>query len=515
MAPPAKTSAPALPGASKSKVMPPTSIGGNLLPFASRQTSSKSVSAPNAGEMISRADFLLGSLAATAAAGFARLPASAGSFDTALDRYIAKTTPEYRFDVVKTIEGAGYRTRVVSMISQQWRSSREVDRPLWKHWLTITEPEQIKTSTALLIVSGGSTTDAAPDKLDSTISDVASHTGAVVAELHAVPNQPLLFAGEENPRSEDDIIAYTWMKYLRTGDESWPLRLPMTKSVVRAMDTITTLFSGASRPVDSFIVGGTSKRGWTTWLTPAVDSRVVAIVPIVIDTLNVEASALHAYRAYGFWPPALEPYQKMGVMKYIGTPQFDSLVRIEDPYSYRDRITVPKLIVNATGDQYFTPDSSQFYYKGLLGRKYLRYLPNTDHSLKGATRSAAETGKAFVDAIINGTPLPQYSWQLGADGGIIAQSATKPFSVKLWQAFNPEGRDFRLETIGHAFEAADLPDRGGYTYVARVPSPPRGFTAYFVELAYQTPRGDVFTVTTNVRVAPDRLPFHAPTPAQR
>lgn len=391
------------------------------------------------------------------------------------------------------------------MTSQQWRSSREVDRPLWKHWLTVTEPEHIKTSTALLIISGGSTTDAAPDKLDSTISDVAARTGAVVAELHAVPNQPLLFAGEHLPRSEDDLIAYSWNKYLHTGDDTWPLRLPMTKSVVRAMDTITAML-----PVKTFIVGGTSKRGWTTWLTPAVDSRVVAIVPIVIDTLNVEASALHAYRVYGFWPPALDPYAKMGIMKWIGTPQFDSLVRIEDPYSYRDRIAIPKLIVNATGDQYFTPDSSQFYYTALRGEKYLRYVPNTDHSLKGATRSAAETGKAFVDSIIRGAPRPQYNWQLPADGSIHAQSSTKPISVKLWQALNPDARDFRLETIGHAFEATDLRDEGGFSYAANVRKPPRGFAAYFVELAYQTEHGDVFTVTTNVRVTPDILPFKLP-----
>jgi PhoPQ-activated pathogenicity-related protein len=315
----------------------------------------------------------------------------------------------------------------------------------------------------------------------------------------------LLFADESKPRSEDDIIAYSWNKYLHTGDDTWPLRLPMTKSVVRAMDTLVALYN-----LRGFIVGGTSKRGWTTWLTPAVDDRVIAIVPVVIDTLNVEASALHAYRAYGFWPPALEPYKKMGIMGWLGTRQFDSLVQIEDPYAYRERIMVPKLIVNATGDQYFTPDSSQFYYGGLRGEKYLRYLPNTDHSLKGASRTAADTGKAFVDSIIKSTPRPQYAWQMGSDGTIAVQSEAKPFSVKLWQAVNPDARDFRLETIGNGFTSTDLRDRGGYSYAANVSRPRRGFAAYFIELAYTTATGDVFTVTTNVRITPDILPFRPP-----
>lgn len=467
--------------------------------------------------MLTRADFLVGSLAATAAAGILRVPAYAADAQGALDRYIARPTPEYRFDVIKTVDANGFHTRVVSMISQQWRTRSEVDKPLWKHWLSITAPEHVKTSTCLLVVSGGSTSDSPPEKPSSTVSEVASRTGAVVAELHAVPNQPLLFADEEKPRSEDDIIAYSWDKFLRTGDDAWPLRLPMTKSVVRAMDTITTLYDGSSRArpkVDRFIVGGTSKRGWTTWLTPAVDPRVVAIVPVVIDTLHLEPLAEHEYRVYGFWPPALQPYQKMGIMNWLGTPQFDALIAIEDPYSYRNRITVPKLIVNATGDQYFPPDSSQFYYDGLRGEKYLRYVPNTDHSLKGATRTAADTGKAFVDSIIKATPRPQYTWDVQRDGTIVAQSETRPYAVKLWQAFNPDARDFRLEIIGNGFVSTPLRDSGGYTYEAKVPRPARGFIAYFIELTYTTPTNDVFTVTTSVHVTPDLLPHRLPRPAR-
>jgi PhoPQ-activated pathogenicity-related protein len=460
--------------------------------------------------MITRADFLIGSFAAAAAAGLPSAPL--GGPKTALDRYIAKPTPEYRYWILKTIESGGLRTRVVSMISQRWRSSAEVDKPLWKHWLTITQPAHVRTTACLLVVSGGSTSDPPQAKIDSTAIEVASRTGAIVAELHTVPNQPLLFAGEHTPRSEDDIIAYSWNKYLRTGDETWPARLPMTKSVVRAMDTIAAIFNGTSGSprVDRFIVGGTSKRGWTTWLTSAVDPRVIAIVPVVIDTLNIEPSAEHEYRAYGFWPSALQPYEKMGVMKWIGTPQFDSLMEIEDPYSYRDRIDVPKLIVNAAGDQYFTPDSSQFYYGALRGEKYLRYIPNTDHSLKGAARTAADTGKAFVDSIIKGTPLPQYTWRSEGDTTIVAQSGSKPYSVKLWQAYNPDARDFRLETIGNGWVATDLRDRGGYTYQARIARPARGFIAYFIELAFTTANNDTFTVTTSVRVTPDILPFRPP-----
>ena len=50
-------------------------------------------------------------------------------------------------------------------------------------------------------------------------------------------------------------------------------------------------------------------------------------------------------------------------MDQLDTPAFQKLMEIEDPYSYRDRLTMPKLIVNAAGDQFFLPDSSQLLFR--------------------------------------------------------------------------------------------------------------------------------------------------------
>ena len=90
---------------------------------------------------------------------------------------------------------------------------------------------------------------------------------------------------------------------MKTGDETWPLRMPMTKACVRAMDSVTSFMAtaeGGNVKVDKFVVAGGSKRGWTTWTTAAVDKRVVAISPMVIDLLNNEKSFEHHFQAYGF-----------------------------------------------------------------------------------------------------------------------------------------------------------------------------------------------------------------------
>jgi PhoPQ-activated pathogenicity-related protein len=115
----------------------------------------------------------------------------------------------------------------------------------------------------------------------------------------------------------------------------------MTKSVVRAMDTITAFCRSAAAggiDVDRFVVGGASKRGWTAWTAAAVDKRVAAVVPVVIDLLNVEESFEHHYRAYGFWAPAIAAYQASGIMRWAGTTELTALLKIEDPYSYTDRL---------------------------------------------------------------------------------------------------------------------------------------------------------------------------------
>src|ERR1700747_3550211 len=184
---------------------------------------------------------------------------------TALDRYVAAPDPSYRYQLIETIPGDGYAAHVLEMTSQRWRDEMEVDRPLWKHWLTIIEPEQVATGIALLIVGGGSNQKRPPARANPLLAMGAVATRSVIAELRMVPNQPLTFVGETEKRSEDAIIAYSWDKYLRTGDEAWPLRLPMTKSVVRAMDTVTAFCRsavGGGIDVDRFVIGGASKRGW-------------------------------------------------------------------------------------------------------------------------------------------------------------------------------------------------------------------------------------------------------------
>ena len=135
--------------------------------------------------------------------------------------------------------------------------------------MTVTVPAEVASDIGFLYITGGSKSNSAPSSAPELDITRALRTNTVVTTLYMVPNQPLVFTDDGRDRTEDAIIAYTWDKHLRTGDDKWPLRLPMTKAAVRAMDTVTDLMNRSEQglEVDQFVVAGGSKRGWTTWTT--------------------------------------------------------------------------------------------------------------------------------------------------------------------------------------------------------------------------------------------------------
>ena len=425
---------------------------------------------------------------------------------TALDRYVAKPDPAYEYKLIKTQKVKGATVYMIDMTSQRYLTRKEVDRPEWRHWVIIVKPDKVEHETGLLYIGGGNNDGKAP-RPRGELMQIATATGSVVAEIQMVPNQPLVFAGETRQRYEDAIIAYSWDKFLRGGDEKWPLRLPMTKAAVRALDTVTDFMAsakGGNIKVDRFVVTGASKRGWTTWSTAIVDKRVVAIIPIVIDMLNIEPSFKHHKAVYGFYAPAVGDYTQMGVMKWIGSPENAKLKTIEDPYEYRDRLTLPKFCINSAGDQFFLPDSWQFYWKDLKGPKHLRYVPNTGHGLRDS--DAIDSLVAFYHAILNKVDLPRYQWSVAKDGTIKVKAQDKPHAVLLWQVTNPDARDFRIDQIKSTWTATELKADKKGRYTARPKNPAKGWTAYMIELTFP---GKVrpLKFTSGVVVRPDVLPF--------
>jgi PhoPQ-activated pathogenicity-related protein len=432
---------------------------------------------------------------------------------TALDDYIASPDPAYTYSLVRTITQSSYTAYVIDMTSQSWRSPGEVDRTLWRHWLTIVVPKTVSHDTALLYITGGNNGGSAPSSAPSEVVSIATNTQSVAAQLRMVPNQPLTFPDGGGPRDEDEIIAYTFDKYLTTEDANWPLLLPMAKSAVRAMDTIQAYLAeprGGSIEINHFAVTGASKRGWTTWLTAAVDPRVTAIIPMVIDVLNIGEQMTHHFAAYGYYSDAIHDYVDLDVISRMYTPQGKALLQIVDPYEYRDRYLLPKYLLNSSGDQFFLPDSAQFYFADLPADKYVRYIPNTDHGLYGAapySHDALESLTLFYNSVLHNLARPQFTWTVPAENRIEVQTTTTPKEVRLWQATNPAARNFRRDVIGWVWTVSPLLDQGGGRYIAEVSEPQQGWRAFFIELIFDNETDIDYKFTTEVRITPDYLPF--------
>ena len=463
---------------------------------------------------------LLRALAALAAGLLLLAGGPALAQPTALDRYVAAKDPAYGWRLVKTIPSPGATTYVLELTSQSWRSAAEVDRPVWKHWLTIVKPDRVAGSTGMMIIWQGENGDPAPTQAADRSMRLALETQTVVAEVGMVPNQPLRFADSpDRARVEDDIIAYTRVKHFTTKDDAWLVRLAMVKSATAAMDATQAFLAseaGGRTKVGKFVVSGGSKRGWTAWLVAAVDKRVVALMPLVIDALNSEAITRDHFEALGFFSSALDDYVEHGLFPHkIGTPEYQAVLAIEDPYNYRHRpaLKMPKYLINAAGDQFFLPDNSQFYYPGLPEEKHLRYVPNARHNLAGT--DAVESQIAFYQAVVTGKARPRFSWTRAADGTLVVTPKDRPREVRLWQATNPKARDFRLDVIGPAYASTVLLPRADGRYVGKADRPASGWSAYFVELTYDSGGRYPFKFTTEVVVTPDTLPFRWEDAAKR
>ncbi|MES9852255.1 MAG: PhoPQ-activated protein PqaA family protein [Candidatus Thiodiazotropha sp. L084R] len=432
-----------------------------------------------------------------------------------LKTYVYQDDPVYDYRVIGQLPGEGFDAYFLNMDSQNWRTEEEVSPTLWNHWVTLIVPHQLTTTTANLTIVGGSFSTTPPDAEDlSLFVPMATATGSIQVIISQVPGQKLQFADLDEPVREDALVAYSWRKSMETGDPTWAAYLPMTKSAVRAMDTAQDFVaSSLGHVLDDFIVTGFSKRGATAWLTAAVDPRVVAVVPGVFNVLHLADQFEHHFNSYGFYSDAVSDYEENGILEKIRSPEGMLLEKLVDPINYKQALTMPHLLLNATGDEFFLPDASEAYINEIPGEVLQRIVPNTDHSMENKLEETLFGLISWYQVQLYGVVKPDIDWQLNETGELVVSSDQTPLIAKLWQATNPIGRDFRLEVIGdQAWSETAISASDDGKYHVSVPKPVTGWTAYMVELTYPGIAGIPQTYTTSVFVTPDEHPFEVEDP---
>jgi PhoPQ-activated pathogenicity-related protein len=354
--------------------------------------------------------------------------------ETPIDRYLRRDEPLYKWEPspqgkYESIEGETNLT----MVSQSWQN-----KP-WTHRMQIFAPKTLRFPDAALInlqFGNGSF-------LDSLLArSLADATGATVITLFNVPNQPLY------GKYEDDLVAYSFAQFIKNGNETWPLLFPMTKSVIKAMDATQDWSKGDGKTeIKRFIITGASKRGWATYFAGASgDPRIVGIIPVVYNNLNIVEQIKNQNKIWGGSSPMAAPYAEIGLFDLALKDEGKEVVAAIDPYSMRERLTVPKLIVNASNDEFWAHNSSKFYFDQLPGAKRIFTIPNAPHVLGPSATTAAGSAAAWSRLILSGQKVPNVSLKVEQTGNDWNFEATPldaaPTIVRLWFANAPK-EDFR------------------------------------------------------------------------
>lgn len=413
-----------------------------------------------------------------------------------LASYVAAKDASYGW--VQRREGKVGATRwyELTLTSQTW-----MEIP-WKHQLFVIRPSKLgHGKQGLLLIAGGRWRDDSAGPVDPAkandlpkeaqlLAVIAERLQSPIAILLQVPHQPI-FEG----RVEDQIIAYTFDRYLSTKNEQWPLLLPMVNSAVRAMDAVQEFArQDWQLEVTNFTVTGASKRGWTTWLTGAVDPRVNAIAPMVIDVLNMPAQMKHQLDTWGKYSEQIEDYTRLKIPERTDSPEGRRLNAIVDPYSYREALTQPKLVILATNDRYWPVDALNVYWQDLPGEKHILYVPNNPHGIQDLVRVMGSLSALHL-AAAGEAALPKLEWELKTEGkmSLKVTSDRAPERVVCWVATSAS-KDFR-ESKWESFAATQEAD-GSYSFSRELPA--TGYAAFFGEAVFAAEAP--LYLSTNLRV---------------
>ncbi len=397
--------------------------------------------------------------------------------------------------------------------SQSWSLRGIVAPDHWQHEVECYIPDAAKEKNALVVINNGGNNDrsgkpAAPTNfLQDQLHRIASHTRTIIISVSNVPNQTLNYQGNSTPLAEDDSVAYSWMLFMQDPQQNHDqsLHIPMCAAVSQAMRLAKREL--AEWNIDKFVVTGTSKRGWTAWLTAISDPDVNGIVAFAIDLLGIKDCLRHMYKSYGSnWPVAFNPYYKQGIDKFIDTDEFEDLMQVEDPLSYINtslgkRLKIKKYIINASGDDFYVPDNSRFYYNRLPGVKSLRMVPNVAH--EGIVSITEQSLISFINRFQHQIELPELTENVQGDitrgNTLTVRFSEPPASVIQWTAHNTEARDFRYASgVNYLPSPVDLAAMGDNITIP-LSTLKTGWQATYLEATFH----DGYVATSQVYISPD------------
>lgn len=418
----------------------------------------------------------------------------------ALSCYLKQAEPS-QWRLLSTHEDAAHDVNIheYELTSIVWPT--ESGEP-WKHQLIIYQPKQVTSQQALLFIGKGTNKPAASWVSTETkpfdLVQIAQKSNTVVAELTNVPNQCITFE-DGTCYQGDGLIAITWLKYLKDphNENSLPAHFMMVKNSVIAMNAMQSIMAEHNIEINKFTIAGKSKRGWAAWLVALHDERVNSIIAIVADFLDTQSTIQHIKDVYGNYPIAMSPFIKTGVIDYAGTPEFAALMQMEDPLAYLaeprfvERLSIPKLIISSSGDDFTVPDTVTRYYDRIPGQNSIHMIPNNPHYV--SDELSRQLIESYYVWLLKGYDVPTIQWQFDAKHATLTiNTDQQPKSIELWRAVNSKSQDFRYSSKVH-YEKVPLDHLNAPIKLQR---PEKGWSSQFVSMQFENKAGDSIVLTT-------------------
>ncbi|XP_026523025.1 autocrine proliferation repressor protein A-like [Notechis scutatus] len=370
----------------------------------------------------------------------------------ALEDYVNLPDPHYSYTLVSKEEHHDSTVYTINMTSLKWLEDSEVDKTIWWHMVTMTTPKvyknaQMKKSCFLLLAGGR----------NDGLEEPAEYSADQIRTLAVTTGSYKHPFGMKNI-TENSLFAYVLWRFINdpTTSLDWIIQFPMVKATVRALDTVADFLlkqPGEDIQITTFMVLGSSKRGWIAWLTAAIDKRVVSFVSVVMDVLNFVENLHHQYRSYCGWSFALAPFYYINITQQIDHPRFELIASNIDPLKYNEHyINKTKYLLVASGDEMGQPDNSYYYFNQLTGEKYLRIIPNMNHALAFYEDSIGIPTATFYLITMQNQQHPQVHWNRtvkNTGGTIYFSTDQEPSLIYAYYANTNDDtrRDFRMYVL--------------------------------------------------------------------
>ena len=366
------------------------------------------------------------------------------------------------------------------LVSQDWGG-------VWEHKIQVCSPARPLADDLAVLFIGNSY----PQALGN-LSDASRKIGLACAGLGGIPCKSFGQVGEA-------AMMAGALVFLQTGNPDFAPFAPLVRAAVRAMDCIEAESPRAlGRPIKRFILVGHSKGGGTAWWSAVIDPRVAGIVVIGADLLNTKAQN--------------DTYATVNLNNFMpkGTPLMDrealmKMLYASDPYPWRDKLTMPKLIVQGANDEHFVTGATRFYFDDLPGGKWMLNLPNATHGGAGEAGevphpATAAAIVAMAKSIASGKPLPELKGKFEQADGKLTISVQCPAAARrvlLWSAEN-SSQDFRFTR----WNSKPLAPAGSPAWTARaeLPLPAGRHMAAFVSAEIEHDE-QTFWLSTLIHVA--------------